>query len=116
MPHPFNRKEETDNLVFNLTAQPDVYNNQSAVAFLAPTDPGQNAIILNNANETTTAEIRRRNKENKDDFIECDQADKALKLQLICAIYEIYIRFLKDKYTGHARATILKILTHIYNN
>ena len=99
-----------------MTVQPEVYSIQSKVAFIASTNSGQNTIIPNNTTRPATSEIRQRQKENKDKFIDYNQANKTLKSQLINVVDEIYTRSMRDKYTGHARVTILQILTHIYDN
>ena len=99
-----------------MTAQTDVNNNQSTVVFIAPTNIGQNVIIPNNATCLDTAEIRRRHKENKDEFVEHDHSDKVLKSQLICGVDEIYISSLRDNFMGHARVITLKIITYLYEN
>ena len=99
-----------------LTIQPTVYNTQSTVAFVAPTKPGQNTIIPKHATSPATPEIRRRHKENKDEFVEHDHSDKVLKSQLICGVDEIYISSLRDNFMGHARVITLKIITYLYEN
>jgi len=41
--------------------------------------------------------------------------DKALKLLLIAAVDEAYIRSLHHKYVGFANVTTLQIITHFYD-
>ena len=99
-----------------LTVKPAVYDTQSNTQFIAPANPGQSPVIPANSTGPQITELRRQHKEQKDEFMRYDQADKALKSQLIGAVDEMYIRTLRDKYILYAKKTTLQILTHLYDN
>ena len=80
-----------------LTVKPAVYNTQSMVMFDPPTNPGQNPTIPTGSTGLQIADIRRRHKDQFDEFKTYQQTDRTLKTILIASIDEAYIRSLRDK-------------------
>ena len=99
-----------------LTVKPAVYNTQYTVTFYPPTNPGQTPTISTVSTGLKIAEIRRRHKDQFDEFQTYQQTDRTLKMILIASIDEAYIRSLRDKYIGYANVTTLQMLTHLYNS
>ena len=90
-----------------LTVKPEVYNTQSTETFDPPTNPGQNPTIPTGSTGLQIADIRRRHKDQFDEFQIYQQTDRTLKTILIASIDEAYIRLLRDKYIGYANVTTL---------
>ena len=99
-----------------LTVKPAVYNTQSTVTFDPSKNPGQNHTIPTGSTVLQIADIRRRHKDQFDEFQTYQQTDRTLKTILITSIDEAYIRSLRDKYIGYANVTTLQMLTHLYNS
>jgi hypothetical protein len=97
-----------------LTVKPEVYNTQSTIRFIPPTNPGSEPYIPPGATGPAMTEIRRKHKEETSEFNQYLQTDRALKSILIAAVEEAYIRSLRDKYIGYANVTTLDILSHLY--
>ena len=92
--------------------KPAVYNTQATETIDPPTNPGQNT----GSTSLQIAYIRRRHKDQFDDFQTYQQTDQTLKTILIASIDEACIRSLRDKYIGYANVTTLQMLTHLYNS
>ena len=90
-----------------LTVKPAVYNTQSTVTFDPPTNPGQNPTIPTGSAGLQILDIRRRHKDQFDEFQTYQQTNRTLKTILIASINEAYIRSLRDKYIGYANVTTL---------
>ena len=99
-----------------LTVKPAVYNTQSTEASNPPTNPSQNTTIPTGYTGLQIADIRRRHKDQFDEFQTYQQTDPTLKTILIASIDEAYTRSLRDKYIGYANVTTLQILTQMYNS
>ena len=80
-----------------LTVNPEVYNTQSTVAFLPPTNPDQNPTIPDGFTGPQIADIRRWHKDQFNEFHTYQQTDRTLKTIFIASINEDYIRLLRDK-------------------
>ncbi len=97
-----------------LTVSDAVYNTLSAVAFVAPINPGATAVIPVNATADETANLRYIHTEATKRFKEVHAADKALKQQIIGAVENLYIRTLNHRITGFANVTTRQMLVHLY--
>ena len=78
-----------------LTVKPAVYNTQSSTQFIPPVNPGSNPNTPANSTGAQISEARRNHQEEKDEFNQYLQTDRALKTILIGAIDEAYIRSLR---------------------
>jgi len=99
-----------------LTVTPAVYNTQSNIPFMPPTNLGPIPMIPNNATAHQINEINRQFNRATALYKKYNDIDKAMKSLLISAIDDSYIRALKDKYIGYANVTMLQMLTHLYTN
>jgi len=99
-----------------LTVTPAVYNTQSNIPFMPPTNLGPTLMIPNNAISHQINEINCQFNRATELYKEYNDTNKALKSFLISAVDDLYIRALKDKYIGYANVTTLQMLTHLYAN
>ena len=90
-------------------------NDRLVLLFLTvpPTNHGQNPTIPDGFTGPQIADIRRRH---KDQFDEFQETNRTLKIILIASIDEAYIRSLRDKYIGSTNVTTLQMLTHLYDS
>ena len=94
----------------------EIYNTKFTVTFDPPTNPGQKPTIPTGSTGLQIAVIRRRHKDQFDEFQTYQQAEQTLKTILIASIDEACIRSLHDKNNGYANITTLQMLTHLYNS
>jgi hypothetical protein len=97
-----------------LTVSVAEYNTLSAVAFIAPVNPGATAVIPAGSTAAQIAVRQRTHRDNLALFREYLATDKALKQQVIGAVNPMYIRTLRHRVTGFANATTLQLLSHLY--
>ena len=97
-----------------LTVSPAVYNTLSAVAFVAPNNPGPTPIVPLGTNAANTAAITRTHATNLRIFREWTATDSALKQQIIGSVNGMFLRTLSHRITGFANVTTRQMLTHLY--
>jgi hypothetical protein len=97
-----------------LTVSVAVYNTQSAIAFVAPTNPGPQPNIPNGLTGNQIAAATRTHTENHRLWKEYLATDKALKQQLLATVHETYYRTLRNRITGFANTTTRQLLEHLY--
>ena len=98
------------------TVTPAVYNTRLAVPFVTPNHPGPTTTVPENSTSLQISKIHRQFNQATAFYKEYNDTNKSLKSLLILAVDNTYIRDLKDKYTGYANATTLRMPTHIYNS
>ena len=81
-----------------LTVLPDVYNTQSAIAFVPPAKMGPSPTIPDGSTGPQIRSIRVQHDLDPKLYCEYNSTDNALKSLLIAAADETYIRSLCDKY------------------
>lgn len=99
-----------------LTVTPQVYNTQSAVAFIPPVNPGATPVV---PPASTVPQINKVHHQfNRDTLVynEYVNTDKTLKGPLIVAADESYIQALWYKYIGYTNVSTLEMPTHLYDN
>ena len=80
-----------------LTVLPDVYNTQSAIAFVPPSNMVPSPTIPDSITGQQISSIRVQHDLDTKFYREYDSTDKALKSFLIAAVDDTYIRSLSDK-------------------
>ena len=97
-----------------LTA-PEVCNALSTTDFVPPTNPGLNPEIPDGATGNQISSLRRNHDNLLEEFNTYDQADKALKSQVIATFDEPCIRCLRNKYVGFANVSTREIIQYLYD-
>ena len=99
-----------------LTVLPTVFATLSITPFVIPVNPGPTAVIANGltAAQITSARLDHTNATAL--FIKYNNTDKALKQQLVGAVDPLYLKALRNKYTGFGSQTSLTMLRHLYDN
>jgi hypothetical protein len=97
-----------------LTVSVAEYNTLSAVAFIAPVNPGAAAVISVGSTAAQIAARQCRHRDAQALFREYRATDKALKQQVIDAVNPMHIRTLRHRVTGFANTTTLQLLAHLY--
>jgi hypothetical protein len=99
-----------------LTITPAEYDALSATAFFPPENPGAAPTVPYAATSSQVATLLREHKANPHLFKEYIATDKALKQQVIAAVYAMYLKPLCNGITGFATDTTLEMLTHLYTS
>ena len=95
-----------------LTA-PEVCNTLSTATFIPPTNPGLNPDMPKGATGNQISSLRRNHDNLLEEFNTYDQADKALKSQVIATFEEPCIRTLRNKYVGFANVSTRDLIQHL---
>ena len=100
--------------LLQLTLSPTVYNTLSATHFIVPVNPGSVPIIPSNSTGAQITEIRYAFDTAAALFNEYDCTDKALRKNLLSAVYEMFIRSLWHNCVRYGLTTTRTILEHLY--
>ena len=98
-----------------LTVTPVVFNTLSHLPFVAPRNPGPNAVIPPAQTAAQISTIRETYETQAKLYQQYDATDKALKQQLINAVDDMFISAISHRHIGYANVTTLQILTHLYD-
>ena len=83
-----------------LTLEASVLNTLMTTPFVIPLNPGAQVEVPPASTGAQIANIRRKHEDETKAFIQYDNADKALKQQLIEAIDDLYLKSMRNKYVG----------------
>ena len=97
-----------------LTLTPAVFANISITAFVAPPNPGVQALIPVNSTAIQITAINRAFDTAQSVYQAYVTVGNALKKQLLAAVEDIYICSLKQPYVAYGNVTVLQLLTHLY--
>jgi hypothetical protein len=97
-----------------LTVPPALYLAQAGVDCPSPINPGS-IVIPDPGTAAQIAAVERLHKENLRVWNSWVNVDKALKNQLMKRYDEMYYRSLRNRHTGYAGVTCLRMLTHLYD-
>ena len=97
-----------------LTLTPAVFANISITAFIAPPNPGVQALIPVNSTAIQITAINRAFDTAQSVYQAYVTVGNALKKQLLAAVEDIYICSLKQPYVAYGNVTVLQLLTHLY--
>ena len=97
-----------------LTLTPAVFATISATAFIAPPNPGIQALIPANSTAIQITAINRAFDTAQSVYQAYVTVGNALKKQLLAAVEDIYICSLKQPYVAYGNVTVLQLLTHLY--
>ena len=97
-----------------LTIIPSIYNTQSKIVFVPPTNPGPSFIIPQVLMGAHIADICRKYDVKSALYTKYNITDKSLMSLFIAAVDKTYIRPLRDKYIGYSNITTKEMLAHLY--
>ena len=97
-----------------LTVSDAVFNTLSLIAFVPPLNPGPIPIIPDGSTAAQINAITATHKRESKIFQEYNNADKALKQQLLGAVDDMFTRALKNRYIGYANVSTKQLLTHLF--
>ena len=97
-----------------LTATATEYLRQAGVNFIRPSNPGVHPIVPTGSTDPQIQYIKREHEERIREYRLFNATDAALKLQLIKAVDETYIRGIRDRITGYATRTTRDIIEYLY--
>jgi hypothetical protein len=96
-----------------ITVSPAVYATLSPTAFLAPNNPGTQAIIPPHSTAAQIADHHREHKEDLRVWRLYNNVDSALKQQLIRACEPMYLRSISNRMTGFANVSTRSLIVHL---
>lgn len=100
--------------LLQLTVSTVVYNTLSNTPFITPINPGPTAIVPPLSTAAVINEVHRQHDAAVALFNEYEATDKALKQQIVGAVEPMFLRTLRNKYTGYQQHSTRDILDHLY--
>ena len=97
-----------------LTASDAEYLLRAGIAFIIPFNPGVHPVVAPGATNSQIAHAKLEHEESTREFRLFKAVDHALKSQLVNAIDNIYIKYLRDRVTGFATRSVRDILQYLY--
>ena len=97
-----------------LTLSPAVYATISATPFVAPLNPGVQAVIPTGSTQIQITSLNRTFDTSNTLYQEYLTVGNALKKQLLASVDDIYLCALKQPYVLYGNVTVLELLTHLY--
>ena len=99
-----------------LTVLPTVFATLSDTPFVISVNPGPTADIVSYLTAAQAPSVRLDHTNTNALYIKYNNTDKALKQQLVGAVDPLYLKALRNKYTGFRSQTALTMLRHLYDN
>jgi len=98
-----------------LTVTDAVYATLSDVPFIEPINPGTAPIYGARASAAQISQARTDFIENRKNFNQYNNTDKALKQLLLSAVDDMFLKTLKNSINGYSRVTTKQLINHLYD-
>ena len=98
-----------------LTVSDAVYATLSDVEFIEPLNPGTTPVYAARATAAQISQTRTDFIENRKNFNQYNNTDKALKQLLLSAVDDMFLKTLKNSISGYSRVTTKQLINHLYD-